>query len=80
MKKDEELLHPLIRAGLPKARARIKRYKEMGVITLKNGMLSIAKLAEQQAKDFTAWKKKSEREKAVKQIEKRCELIKQING
>lgn len=55
MANDESLLHPLIREGLPKARQRIKFYKEKNLITLQNGAVSLSKLAEQQAKDFINW-------------------------
>ncbi|QNS14264.1 hypothetical protein [Mannheimia bovis] len=72
---DEALLHPLIRAGLPKARQRIKHYKEQGLITLQNGAVSLVKLAEQQIKDFAAWKKRESSKKTYQRLQQRAALV-----
>ncbi|WP_409500213.1 hypothetical protein ACJ7Z2_10150 [Mannheimia glucosida] len=80
MAKDDELLHPIIREGLAKARQRVKYYKEKGLITLENGAVSIFKLAEQQAKDFVDWQEKIAKSHLQERIKKNSELIKHING
>lgn len=75
MAEDESLLHPLIQAGLPKARERIKYYKEKGLITLENGAVSLEKLAEQQIKDFDFWKKRESSKKTYQRLQQRATLL-----
>lgn len=78
MQNDEELLHPLVREGLPKARQRVKYYKEKGLITLENGAVSIFKLAEQQGKDFIARQQRNEKGKVLQKIQARSKLLEAV--
>lgn len=75
MAEDETLLHPLIRAELPKARQRVKYYKEKGLITLPNGAVSIAALAAQQGQDLKA---RLKTEKALAGLQQRRNFIQQM--
>lgn len=75
MTNDEALLHPLIREGLPKARQRVKYYKEKGLITLENGAVSIFKLAEQQGKDFIVRQQRNAKNKALQQLQAHSQLL-----
>lgn len=78
MAKDDELLHPIIREGLAKARQRVKYYKEKGLITLENGAVSIFKLAEQQRKDFIARQQRNAKDKALQQLQAHSKLVGKI--
>lgn len=76
MANDEELLHPLIREALPKARQRIKHYREKGLAVLANGAFSLAALAEQQGKDLLMWQQKRANQQTLQRIRKNSELAK----
>ncbi|MFA9499923.1 hypothetical protein ACERCG_05765 [Mannheimia sp. E30BD] len=78
MAKDDELLHPIIREGLAKARQRVKYYKEKGLITLENGAVSIFKLAERQRKDFIARQQRNAKDKALQQLQAHSKLVGKI--
>ncbi|WGE32534.1 hypothetical protein NYR60_02680 [Actinobacillus genomosp. 2] len=50
-------LHPLIQQGLEKARKRIKKYIQMGVI-VKGDVASLGRLGQQQNKDLIEYQRK----------------------
>lgn len=56
-------LHPLIQQGLEKARKRIKKYIEMGVI-VKDDVASLGRLGLQQHKDLEEHKRKQKVQQA----------------
>ncbi|AWI51391.1 hypothetical protein DDU33_07785 [Actinobacillus porcitonsillarum] len=73
------VLHPLIQQELKKARKRIKKYIQMGVI-VKGDVASLARLGLQQKKDFDEYQKKQKSTQQKAQALQRLEQKAKIAG
>lgn len=71
-------LHPLIQQGLEKARKRIEKYIQMGVI-VKGDVASLGRLVLQQKKDLDEFQKKQksaqQKAQALQRLEQKQKLL-----
>lgn len=71
-------LHPLISEGLEKARLRVKKYIQMGVI-VKGDVASLGRLGLQQKKDLDEFQKKQksaqQKAQALQRLEQKQKLL-----